>query len=392
MIPDRWTPKATGAGYDLPPQLAPIKPVQQHVSVLSGFDVVLDGRGNLPHISGNTAMRTGSPADVWQAIRAPTIDVAIADTIGAGSYFRSLDLSADGDPRTSYSFRDGASMNAAIPSPAELYTRIFGPDFHDPNKADFTPDPRMIVRRSVLSGVSDQRRALIAKVGAADRARLDQYFTSVREMEDKLALQLQKPPPAAACVPPPPLAAVKAAADPTDTSQRRETHKLMAQLLAMAMACNQTRVFNMTFSTAASDLRQAGSTTGYHQITHEEPIDRSIGYQPRVDTFATASMEGWADFVAALAEVKEGAGTLLDNMLVLAHSDVSYAKNHDVTGIPVMLAGRAGGKVKPGLHIGGGGDPVSRVGLTVQQLMGVQVESWGMDGMQTKRPVADIFA
>lgn len=390
MIPDRWLPKATGAGYDLPPQLAPMKAVQQYVTVVSGFDVVLDGKGNLPHISGNTAVRTGAPADVWQAIQSPTLDVLISDAIGGGSYFRALDLSADGDARTSYSFRNGSSMNAAIPAAAEFYAKIFGSDFHDPNTADFKPDPRYMVRKSVLSGVSDQRHALEARVGAADRIRLDQYFTAVREMEDKLALQLQKPPPAEACrIPQTPAAA---RGDLTDVETRKAHHKVMAQLLAMALACNQTRVFNMSFSTAASDLRQAGETTGYHQSTHEELVDRKIGYQPTVDHFATRSMEAWADFVGALAAVPEGAGTLLDNTLVLAHSDVSYAKNHDVTGIPVMLAGAAGGTVKTGQHIRASGEPITRIGLTIQQAMGMPVEAWGLDAMRTKRPVSEIFA
>jgi hypothetical protein len=391
MIPERWQPKATGAGYDLPPQLAPIKRVQRHVTVLSGFDVVLDGRGNLPHISGNTAVRTGAPADVWTAIRAPTLDVTIAEAIGSGSFFRSLELSADGDPRTSYSFSNGNSLNAAVPSPFELYTKIFGADFHDPNKADFTPDPRIMVRKSVLSGVGEQRRALLARLGASDRARLDQYFTSLRETENKLALQLQKPPPAEACVVPPAPPKPASSVDTTDIGNRKANHKLMAELLAMALACNQTRVFNFAFSTAASDLRQAGNTTGYHQITHEELIDRTIGYQPTVDKFATWSMEGWADFVEVMAGIKEGDGTLLDNMLVFAHSDVSYAKNHDVTGVPIMLAGRAGGKIKPGIHINGAGEPITRVGLTVQQAMGLSVDAWGLDTMRTKRNLPEIL-
>ena len=390
MIPDRWQPKSMGADYDLPPQLAPIAAVKQHVSVLTGFDVMLDGKGNLPHLSGNTAVRTGAPADDWLAIRAPTLDVLVGDAIGGGSFFRSLDLSADGNARTSYSFRDGRSMNAATPSPVEFYRKIFGPDFNDPNKADFKPDPRIMVRRSVLSGVTEQRRALEANLGATDKARLDQYFTSVREMEGKLALQLQKPPPAEACVVPAEAPAMSG--DITDVQQRKINHKLMAQMLAMALACNQTRVFNMNFSTAASDLRQAGQTTGYHQNTHEEMIDRAIGYQPTVDFFATRSMEAWADFVSALAAIKEGDGTLLDNTLVFAHSDVSYAKNHDVLGIPVMLAGRAGGKVKSGIHVHGNGESISRVGLTLQQVMGISVDSWGMDAMNTKRPIGEILA
>jgi len=391
MIPDRWEPKTVGADYDLPPQLAPIEPVKQHVTILTGFDVALDGKANLPHLSGNTALRTGSAADEWTQIEAPTFDVLIADAIGGGSYFRTLNLSADGNARTSYSFRNGSSMNAAIATPQALYRQIFGPDFHDPNSAQFTPDPRYIARQGVLSAVGEERRALLARVGAADRARLDQYFTSVREMEQKLALQLQKPPPAEACVRPSEPRAMPANADMTDTSTRIANHKMMAELLAMALACNQTRVFNMAFSAAAADLRQAGETTGYHQCTHEELVDRSIGYQPTVDKFATRSMEAWKDFVAALANVREGDGTLLDNVLVMAHSEVSLARNHDVTAIPVMIAGRAGGKVKNGVHIKGPGEPISRIGLTVQQVMGVSTDAWGKGAMRATRPVSDIL-
>ena len=392
MIPSRWEPKTQGPNYDLPPQLAPIQAVQQHISVLSGFDVSLDSKSNLPHLSGNTAVRTGAPADDWQSIRAPTFDVLIADAIGGGSVARSLDLSADGNAKTSYSYRNGNSLNAATPSAFALYQQIFGPDFHDPNRADFTPDPKLLARKSVLSAVGEQRRALLGQVGAADRAKLDQYFTSVREIENKLALQLQKPPPAEACVRPSEPPELAANVDMTDQSVRRVNHKLMADLLAMSLACNQTRVFNMTFSAAAADLHQAGETTGYHQTTHEEPIDRTIGYQPTVDRFATHSMEAWAEFVAALAAVKEGPGTLLDNCMVLAHSEVSYAKNHDVSGIPVMIAGRAGGKIKSGVHVAGSGDTISRVGLTAQQVMGVNVESWGFESMQAKHAISEILA
>jgi hypothetical protein len=389
MIPDRWQPKTIGTGYDLPAQLAPIKPIQQHVTVLTGFDVNLDGKGNLPHMSGNTGVRTGAAADDWQMIQAPTIDVLIGDGTSGGSFFRSLDLSADGNPRTSYSFRNGTSMNASVPSPLELYAKIVGIDFHDPLMAEFSPDPRFVVRGSALSGIAEQRTALLARVGAADRARLDEYFTSVRAMEEKLALQLEKPQPAEACaIPQEPILRT---IDLTDFEQRRANHKLMAELLAMALACNQTKIFNMVYSTAASDLRRSGNTTGYHQSTHEELIDRTIGYQPTVDFFATRSMEAWSDFVTALAAVREGDGTLLDNLLVFAHSDVSYAKNHDVAGIPIMLAGRAGGKIKPGIHVNGGGGPITRVGLTLQQTMGLPTESWGLEAMKTSRPVTDFL-
>jgi len=102
-------------------------------------------------------------------------------------------------------------------------------------------------------------------------------------------------------------------------------------------------------------------------------------------------MVAWADFVEALAAVREGDGTLLDNCLVFAHSEVSYARNHDVAGVPVMIAGRAGGKVKNGVHVRGAGEPISRIGLTMQQVMGLPVEGWGKDIMRTTKPVGEIL-
>jgi len=389
MIPERWVPKMTGAGFELSPQLAPLAPLQKDITVLSGYGVLLDGKSNVPHVSANVGYRTGTAMDSWQQIAGPTFDVSIADAIGAGSYFRSLELSADGDAKTSYSYRSGNAMNASTPTALELYHKVFGADFRDPNAAAFVPDSGSMVRRSVLSSVTEQRRRLLGKLGAEDKARVDQYFTSIREVEDKLALQLQKPPPAEACRVPQAPPELNPAAD---TEQRLDNHKAMAGLLAMALACNQTKVFNMAFSIASSDLRKAGASTAYHQATHEEMVDRTLGYQPTVDGFATLSMQAFADFVAAMAAVKEGPGRLLDNLLIVAHSDCSYAKLHDCNGIPTILAGSAGGRIKTGLHVAGNGQPASMVAVTAHQAMGVPIDNWGSNGMQTNKAISEVLA
>ena len=389
VIPHRWVPEAMGSQFELSPQLKPIEAVRHDIIILSNYGVQLDGRSNNPHYSGNIGLRTGIPVDAWQRIEAPTIDVLIADAIGAGSFYRSLSLAPDGNTATSYSYANGSTMNAAIPTPMELYARIFGVNFRDPNAADFTPDPQVIARRSVLSGITEQRRALLGKLGASDRARVDQYFTSIREVENQLSLQLERPAPAEACVLPQKPGDF---APTTDMIGRRKSHRAMTELLAMALACNQTKVFNMVFATAFSDLRRAGTSTAYHQTTHEEFVDRDKGYQPVVDSFVMETMEAWADFVSILGSVREGAGTLLDNSLIMAHSDVSYGKNHDVTTIPVMLAGRAGGKIRSGLHVNGNGNPVTQVGLTVQQVMGVPVDGWGTQSMRATSAISEIQA
>jgi len=102
------------------------------------------------------------------------------------------------------------------------------------------------------------------------------------------------------------------------------------------------------------------------------------------------SMEAFASMLKMLDSVKEGDGTLLDNCLLLATSESNFAKVHSVESLPVMVAGKAGGKWKSGQHIAGKGDAVSRIGLTVQQVLGMPVGSWGEGAMKTSRPVSEV--
>jgi hypothetical protein len=117
-----------------------------------------------------------------------------------------------------------------------------------------------------------------------------------------------------------------------------------------------------------------------------------VGYQPVTSKFSTYSMEGFAALLEALDGVKEGDGTLLDHSLVLAYTDTSNAKLHAVDGIPMMLAGSASGRMKTGIHVAGTGSTVARVGLTVQQAMGLSVDHWGTDSNQTNKPLSEIMA
>ena len=139
-------------------------------------------------------------------------------------------------------------------------------------------------------------------------------------------------------------------------------------------------------------MRKAGEQTAHHQLTHDEVVDPVLGYQPRATEFIIESMKAWAFFVDRLASTPEGDGSLLDNCLVLAHSEHSFAKSHAVVGLPMMIAGRAGGRIRSGIHVPGAGEPVSRIGLTVQQVMGLSVSSWGTDSMEATQPVGELFA
>ena len=106
-------------------------------------------------------------------------------------------------PRDNYSARSTNSHGAAEISPLSLYARIFGPEFVDPNKADFKPDPKIMLKKSVLSAFTEESKDFVKTLGASDKARLDEYFTAIRGIENQLALSLQKPPPNEACLVPP---------------------------------------------------------------------------------------------------------------------------------------------------------------------------------------------
>ncbi len=387
--PDIWVPKTTGKGFDYTQQLKPLERHRDQINVLTGFNVMLDGRPSEPHTTAPWAIRTGTAPLRGNVVDVPSFDVIISDAIGAGARFRALDACAIGNSKESLSRRSLSVINPTIETPLALYARVVGDGFQDPNAGEFAPDPKVMLRKSVLSGIKDQRTALGLGLGAADQRRLDEYFTSVRRLEEQLALQLEKPAPADACVVP-----KKPGEGPVGMviEHARTNHRLMADLLVMALACNQTKVANMIFSNGASHLHTVGESSDHHNFTHEEPFDETLGYQVKAVWFTEQSMEALAEFIGALAAVREGDGTLLDHSLVYAHSDTSLAKMHALEDIPVILAGRAGGRIKTGYHIAGHGAAITRTGLTAMRAMRVPVGAWGTQSQETSKAVDELLA
>ena len=366
-----------------------LTPYIQRLSYFGQFNSPLDGRPNHVHQSGWVTMRTGTAPQLPGDIASPTLDVLIADHIGGGTRFRQIDISCTGNPKDSYSARSTHSRNAGEVSPVTLYARLFGSDFADPNAAEFSPDPDLMLQQSVLSGITDQRKNFEKRLGSADKARLDEYFTSIRQLENQLTLAQQKPAPADACLLP---------KSPDDGPIGLElpvvqsNHKTMATMLTMALACNQTRIFNIAMANPLSSIRKPGTAYTHHTLTHEEAVDKVLGYQPEAFWFNCRMMEELAWFIDTFDSVKEGDGTLLDHMLVLAHAETSYAKIHAVDNIPAFMIGTAGGKLKTGVHVAGNGDPLSRIGLTAMQVMGLPIEKWGTGSLETSKTITEVLA
>jgi hypothetical protein len=384
-----WVPKTAGANFELPMQMRALEPIRGKVNLFSGSEVFADGQPVATHVTGAQVTMTGRVED--RSKYAGSLDSLISDVIGNGRRFRSLQVTCSGNPVDSWSARkDGARQPAEV-SPLALYTRVFGPEFKDPNAADFTPDPDVMVRKSALTAVTERRQSLMKELGAADRAKLDAYFTSVRALEQKLQVQLEKPAAMLACSRP--------AQPPQDdggvvtlANEAMERHDLFAGLLAQALACGQTNVVNLTITEGMSGLRFEGETESHHALSHEEPIDPALGYQKKCAQYQDLYMRGLIKFANAMDGIKEGDKTMLDRMVVFCFTDHGAPRLHSLHNYPTITIGGADGRLKTGLHVPCGGQTISRIGLTTMQVMGVSVASWGTGSNTATSAIAEVQA
>ena len=245
-----------------------------------------------------------------------------------------------------------------------------------------------MVRKSSLSTVLNETRKLNREIGIEDRQRLDQYFTGLRDLERRFDLQLKKPDPREACVVMPQPDDIESGLEAYLVAER---HRLMTDLMLMAIACDQTRVFNMFYASALSATTKPGYDKPHHTATHEEAVDEALQCQPNVSWYTRRAMDEWAYYVGALANFREGDGSLLDNSFIYATTDQSFAKIHGIEGIPIFSAGTAGGRVKTGMHLDGGGSPGCRLGYTAQRLMGLDIPSWGDKSNNTSDEISEIL-
>jgi len=379
-----WEPSIIGPNYENNIQLKVLDPYRNRINIYSGLKYFLEGQPLQTHQTGAVIATTGGIPNGVNG--GPSLDSSIADVIGTRTRFRSLEVCFSGTDK-SYSQRSGASINPSESSPANLYARIFGTGFKDPNAAEFVPDVEVMARKSVLSLVSDQLGKTMASVGAEDRARLDEYFTSLRQVEKQVAIQLEKPAPLPAC-------RVPGAVSPTTADSVLENAernaRLFGALIAHAVACGQTRVFNVMVDSL--EMRKAGSAYTWHMATHEESVDHVLGYQKDVFAFNTWANNLFFEFLKALDAFKEGGGSVLDRTLLVWLTDHSDARVHGLEKVPVLTVGSGGGRIKTGIHVSSPGDPVTRVGLTVQQAMGVPIREWGERGNGTSRTITEVLA
>ena len=382
-LPDRWVPSETGEVWTLSDQLAPLAPVQHLINVVSGLDVYVPNI--YPHTSGAAGILSGGLVDNRggsETFERPTIDQIIASEIGSDTRFRSIEVGAQ--PSEGLSYNGPYSKNPIETSPYALFERLFGAGFYAPGDEPIL-DPTIGLRRSVLDVVMGDANRLNGQLGAADRIRLEQYLDGIRALEFQLAKLEEDPPNLAACSKPE--QPNESFPDIDGRPQLSAIHRAIVDVMVMALACDQTRVFSDCFTYPINNVLFPGATAGHHQLTHDEPGD-----QPEVHSIVLQVMDEFRYLVEQLNSVPEGEGTLLGNCAILGTTDVSEGRTHSLEDFPILTAGSAGGVLRQGYHYRSPtGENASTLMMSLLQAMGLSVAEFGAEDAKATSPLSAIL-
>jgi hypothetical protein len=396
VLPPLWVPAATGMGsaWTLSPQLMPLSNVKSWLTVVSGL---VNKIGNADtHITGIAAALTGAdttrPPAVKGVAQLPTIDQVVAP-LNPGGTFKSLEVGCspatsggeDNEIMLSISHRGPHAVNPVEFDPHAFYTRIFTGVSNGGNNAQMTK--LLQQKKSCLDTLIADTNELKAKVGTADQARISAHLDAIRQIEAQLMAMMTTTTttPSVAIPADPQIAGIK-----KDTAgiAPKNVNQVMAQMLAVALASDITRnaSFMFTFPAAHVFYRDAGSDMNaefHNTICHGDAGDNKS--QTRVNTGVLWAMDGLAVFLEALAGMKEGAGTVLDNSLVYVTSCISWGKAHSTDEWPVLLIGKAGGALKGDQHFREANGNLSEVLITIANIFGGKLTTYGLGaGMVTK--------
>lgn len=384
--PAEWQPTGEGQGdaWALSEQLAALAAVKHKISVVTGMGVKVPNY--IPHWSGAGGLLTGLDAvgdDSDWTVQGPTIDQIVAASIGQTTIYSSIEAGLDSNEV--FSFTGPNARNPGETDPFTLYERIFGATFREPGEEGVV-DPRLGYRRSALDAVMGDINSLKAELGSEDRARLDNHLEGVRTLEQRLARLQEDPPDLESCSRPD----TPAESFPDIDGRPQISARAMAihDVLAMAMACDQSRVFHFQVSKPVSNLLFPGAPDGHHNLTHDEPSP-----QPNVNAITKQIMAELAYFLEKLDSIPEGDETLLDHCGILCTSEHGEARTHNITNIPIVIAGSAGGRLKQDVHYRSYTEEnAGKMTLSLMRAVGINATSWGAEDTYTTDGLSAIEA
>src|SRR6516164_1125586 len=369
---DRWTPSGAGADFKLSPILSALEPYKKYVTSF----------GNLENAASAGSVHTLNPA-TWLSATRPdtggprahmsiTLDQVIAKFIGQETPLPSLELSSEtvvqqaaggGGSYTTLSFRDAESPLPMEYNPRKVFLQLFG-------EGD-TPQERASISRqtnSILDLMLDRTKKLQGDLGSSDRAALDGYLESVREIERRVQKAGAKN-----------LSGLKIPDAPVGELEDFAAQvKLMFDLLALAFQADLTRVatYIMVAEGTNRTYNHIGVTDSFHPVSHHANDLERINKLVKIQTW---HVEKFSEFVKKMAETQDGQGSLLDHSILMYGSNMSNSDLHNNYPEPNILVGGGAGKMKlGGQHLVlPERTPIANLHLTLLQKVGLERDKFG---------------
>jgi hypothetical protein len=380
----KWTPKATGSAYELTPVLEPLRAYRKDFLVLSGLAhqpaVSLPGEGSGDHVRASAAFLTGVRPKRTEGpdIRAGmSLDQIVARELGKETQLESLEMCLEsndlaGSCEAGYSCAYANTLawrTETTPLPMEndpraVFERLFG------DTDSTTPESRRAriqQDRSILDGLRQDVARLTKGVGPGDRAKLDQYFEAIRDVERRI----QK-------------AEARSAVElplyerPVGIPGTYDEHaRVMFDLQVLAYQSDVTRVTTMMLAreTSQRPYPEIGIADGHHGLSHHGGDAEKIEKVTKINTFHARQ---FAYLLDKLKATPDGAGCLLDNVMILYGCGLSDSNSHLHTDLPILVAGGGGGHLTGGRHVRyPEGTPLTNLQLTLLDKLGLPLEKFG---------------
>jgi hypothetical protein len=366
VVADDFFPAGGVEEFELPPLLEPFAPYRDQLLVLRGIDNLAAAGGPTDgHREGVVSFLTGqTPSGDWN-VPGPSVDQAIADVIGADTKRRSLELGTNLASDIVSIAYDGFGQRLPIAnSPRDAFEALFADFDHDPAELEAIAARR----RSVLDGITDDLSALLPRVSAADRVKLEAHLDAIREVERRLDNVV--------------------GCDPTDPGFESYNFELeldrwsrdTIDLVALALSCDVTRVVTITYrhpGGGSSYFPFLGLPDGDYTYEHHEMSHAPGTHRDRLLQIERWFNEQTAALVGKLAAASEASGSVLDSTLILQGSECSDGAAHSHSDMPFLLLGSAGGQLQTGRSLQYGGASANDLLVSVMNAMGVQGNTFG---------------
>lgn len=390
-----WTPKGVGAAFEYSRILKPLEPFRQQTVVISGLAhkngyALGDGPGD--HARAAASYLTGvhprktAGADIQNGI---SVDQIAARHLAPHTRFASLELGCD-DSRTVGNCDSGYSCaytnslawrGPATPMPPETNPRLVFERLFGDIDTSLTPEARarrLRYRRSILDLVGERTKELSANLGPSDRRKLDEYLSSIREIEQRIE-KAEKD-----------LTGLTPTIDkPTGIPVLYADYiNLMFDLQIIAFQTDSTRVVTTMMGREGSmrTYPEIGVPDPHHPLTHHR---NNAEWIQRVTKINAMHMELFAGFVAKMKATPDGDGTLLDHSMIVYGSGLADGNRHTHEDLPVVIVGNGGG-LRLGTHVVYPKDtPMTNLYLTLLDKVGVRTESLG-DSTGALEPAASL--